>query len=268
MNQRHLRLAKTAIVAVAVLLVGSRAAEAEINRYANRHSSDWDRTGREPVSLDHQRRGTGRPGADRCRVGRAPRRDASVPARPRRPARARRGQWLLMNNVGGCRPLQGTTIEFVSNPDIPPITARRGRAVPRFHACAARRSKGRSQRRRRRFRREDSSSRASPRDHGDASTAGGISTSSTGRKQSRRDRRRLVAQLRHRDLDRQRSGSCRPGRSLHAGHRRGLSDHVRPVEVPADVRALHVAVADRLLTRQARRPADGAAVADQARPSS
>ena len=32
-------------------------------------------------------------------------------------------KWLLMNNAGGCRPLQGTTIEFVSNPALPLITA-------------------------------------------------------------------------------------------------------------------------------------------------
>ena len=31
-------------------------------------------------------------------------------------------KWLLMNGVGGCRPLQGTTIEFVNNPNLPTIT--------------------------------------------------------------------------------------------------------------------------------------------------
>ena len=30
-------------------------------------------------------------------------------------------KYLLMNNVGGCRPLQGTTIEFVSDPNAPTI---------------------------------------------------------------------------------------------------------------------------------------------------
>ena len=30
-------------------------------------------------------------------------------------------KWLLMNNAGGCRPLQGTTIEFVNNSNLPAI---------------------------------------------------------------------------------------------------------------------------------------------------
>lgn len=30
-------------------------------------------------------------------------------------------KWLLMNNAGGCRPMQGTTIEFVSNTNLPTI---------------------------------------------------------------------------------------------------------------------------------------------------
>ncbi len=30
-------------------------------------------------------------------------------------------KWLLMNNAGGCRPLEGTTIEFVNNSNLPAI---------------------------------------------------------------------------------------------------------------------------------------------------
>jgi subtilisin-like proprotein convertase family protein len=30
-------------------------------------------------------------------------------------------KWLLMNNAGGCRPLQGTTVEFVNNSNLPAI---------------------------------------------------------------------------------------------------------------------------------------------------
>jgi subtilisin-like proprotein convertase family protein len=41
-------------------------------------------------------------------------------------------KWLMMNNVGGCRPLQGTTIEFVNDTNLPAITPTPNTPFPEF----------------------------------------------------------------------------------------------------------------------------------------
>jgi subtilisin-like proprotein convertase family protein len=121
MNQKQLRLTRTAIVAMAFLVAGSGRAGAEVNRTpiavpligTSQVASPY------PSTINVVARGgpaqTGAVSLVLHNVTHPCPKDLSVLLVHGE------DKYLIMNNVGGCRPMQGTTIEFVSDPIIPLI---------------------------------------------------------------------------------------------------------------------------------------------------